>query len=269
MLTGSIKKYLIVFSLILSILGCENNRNKSFPGYIEGEYTYVASSVSGALVELNVKRGEQVKKGDPLYLLEPQPEEGALNAAKARVAELEVQLALSAVQFERQVELYQTHATSKVAYDIAEAAYHARQNQYHEAKAQVAQAEWAWEQKKMVSPVTGLVFDTFFRVGEKVGAHQPVVAILAPENIRVLFYIPEPKLSQIKIGQAIYFTCDGCKEKTKATISYISPEAEYTPPVIYSKDTRDKLVYLVRADMPATVAQNFHPGQPVDIFLHE
>lgn len=268
MTINRIIKGLLYFSLCAFLFGCSQDK-KTLSGYIEGEYTYVASGISGTLIELPVSRGQHVVKGTLLYRLDPQPEEAALNAAKARVSELQVQLALDAVQFQRQAELYQTHATSKVAYDISEAAFHARQNQYLEAKEALSQADWAWNQKTMVSPVTGEVFDTFFRIGEKVGINQPVLAILAPENIKVLFYLPEPLLSSVHVGQKIYFTCDGCKGKTDATISYISPEAEYTPPVIYSKDTRDKLVYLVRADMPAQVATQFNPGQPVDISLHE
>ena len=119
----------------------------------------------------------------------------------------------------------------------------------------------------MHAPVSGQVIDTYFRVGEKVPLDQPVLAILAPENIKVLFYIPEMQLSQIKLGQTIEFTCDSCHNRTAAKISYISPTAEYAPPIIYSKDSREKLIYLVRADMPKDIAQKFHPGQPIDVYL--
>jgi HlyD family secretion protein len=64
------------------------------------------------------------------------------------------------------------------------------------------------------------------------------------------------------------FTCDGCSGSTNAHIEYISPEAEYTPPVIYSRDTRYKLVYLIRASMRENIAKNFHPGQPIDVYLN-
>ena len=180
-----------------------------------------------------------------------------------------VQLALAAVQFERQASLFQTHAASQVDYDIAKTDFHTKQNKVLEINANIARAMWAVEQKTMTAPVSGLVFDTYFRLGEKVPLNQPVLAILAPENIHVLFYVPEPLLSKLKIGETINFTCDSCTHKTQANISYISPEAEYTPPVIYSKDTRTDLVYLVRADMQPAVATQFHPGQPVDIYLNE
>ncbi|MFN7098247.1 MAG: HlyD family secretion protein, partial [Gammaproteobacteria bacterium] len=269
MFFSCLRNYIILILLSLFLVSCVIRSHQTFPGYIEGEYTYISSEASGTLVNLQVKRGENVSKGEPLYQLDLEPEASALSAAKSRVDELKVQLDLAEVQYQRQLALIQTSATSKVAYDIAAAAYHARKNQYDEAQAQFLQAEWRYSQKNISSPVSGMVFDTFFRVGENVGLHQPVLAILVPENIKVLFYIPEAQLSSIHIGQTIYFSCDGCRGKTKSVISYISPEAEYTPPVIYSKDTRTKLVYMVRADMLPDVAKNFHPGQPVDVYLHE
>lgn len=264
-------KYCFLLSLFLLfsfVTGCDQHKTV-LSGYIEGEYTYIASGVSGTLTKFAVVRGQQVKQNEPLYTLDPQPELAILDENKARLSQLQVQLALAAVQFERQASLFQTHAASQVAYDIAKSDFHTKQNKVLEINANIARATWALEQKTMTAPVSGLVFDTYFRLGEKVPLNQPVLAILAPENIHVLFYIPETELSQIKIGEIINFTCDSCTHKAQAKISYISPEAEYTPPVIYSRDTRTDLVYLVRADMSPTVATQFHPGQPVDIELNE
>lgn len=259
---------LLLLSLFCLFFFTACGRSQPLPGYIEGEYTYISSGVGGALIQLSTMRGKQVKQGDLLYLLDPEPDLGYLNAAKSRLLELEVQLGLSNIQFERQAALYQEHAVSRVAFDEALADYQTKQNQILELKANIVVAEWATNQKTMRAPVSGEVFDTFYRLGERVTANNPVLAILAPENIHVLFYIPEPRLSQIRIGQTIAFGCDGCHGKTRAKITYISPEAEYTPPVIYSKDSRAILVYLVRADMPPLKAVHFHPGQPVDIYLH-
>ncbi|NNM59402.1 MAG: efflux RND transporter periplasmic adaptor subunit [Legionellales bacterium] len=264
------KNSIIWFLCLLGLLtSCTQKGEIVLSGYIEGEYTYIASGVGGTLINLAVSRGQQIKTGALLYELDPQPEKAILDSSKARLSELQVQLTLAAVQFGRQASLFQTHATSRVAYDIAEADFHTKQNQYLEIQSEITRANWAVEQKTMTAPVNGEIFDTFFRLGEKVAVDQPVLAILAPENIHVLFYVPETQLSKIKIGETLSFGCDSCAHKTQATISYISPQAEYTPPVIYSKDTRDDLVYLVRADMPAKVAVQFHPGQPVDVFLHE
>lgn len=158
--------------------------------------------------------------------------------------------------------------------NLAEAKLGARENQIKAQKAtvkaaqdQVKQAKWALQQKTKYAAVSGFVFDTYYRAGEFIPAGQPVLAILAPQNIKLIFYVPEPILSKMAIGQTVQISCDGCQAKTPATIYYISSNAEYTPPVIYSKDTRDKLVYRIEAKIDPKVALQFHTGQPVDVHL--
>lgn len=248
----------------VSLFACSDPKNHA-SGYIEGEYTYISSGVDGTLFNLAVRRGQMVNKGDLLYSLDQQPERANVEVTQANIADLQAQVDFAKIQLDRQKNLYAKGATAKTNLDQAQTDYDSRTQQLAANRAQLIQTNWSLQQKTQYAPVSGQVFDTFYRVGEKVLLGHPVLAVLAPENIKVLFYIPEESLSRIKLGQTIGFTCDGCKEKTKATISYISPEAEYTPPVIYSKDTRNKLVYLVRANLPTNVAQNFHPGQPVDI----
>ena len=48
-------------------------------------------------------------------------------------------------------------------------------------------------------------------------------------------------------------------------VNFISPQAEYTPPVIYSRDSRAKLVFMVEIVFDPQTAANLHPGQPVDV----
>ena len=134
------------------------------------------------------------------------------------------------------------------------------------AQASVDQAQWRLEQKSVKSPVSGLVQDTIYTAGEWVPAGSPVVSLLPPANIKIRFFIPEPQLAKYKIGQALQVTCDACS-KLKAHVSYVSTQAEYTPPVIYSKEARAKLVYMAEARLAAEDAVKLHPGQPVDIIL--
>lgn len=247
--------------------GCSDS-NHYLPGYIEGEYTYISSGVDGTLYQLYVVRGQPVKKGDLLYELDPQPETAAVNVSKANIADLQAQVNLASLTLQREQSLYAKKAAAKADLDSAQTDFDSKSKQLAADISQLVQTEWSLQQKTMYAPVSGQVFDTFYRVGEKVQANHPVLAILAPENIKVLFYIPETSLSQIKLGETISFSCDGCSGNTNATIEYISPEAEYTPPVVYSRDTRYKLVYLIRASMPENIAKNFHPGQPIDVYLN-
>ena len=134
------------------------------------------------------------------------------------------------------------------------------------AQAAVEQAQWRLDQKSVKSPVTGLVQDTIYAVGEWVPAGLPVVSLLPPANIKIRFFIPEPLLAKLKIGQALPIGCEGCAQ-LNASVSYISDQAEYTPPVIYSNEARAKLVYLAEARLAPKDAVKLHPGQPVDIIL--
>jgi HlyD family secretion protein len=134
------------------------------------------------------------------------------------------------------------------------------------AQAAVTQAQWRLDQKSLKSPVSGLVYDTLYVTGEWVPAGAPVVSLLPPANIKLRFFLPEPLLAKFKIGQDIQVNCDACPRFT-ARVSYVSAQAEYTPPVIYSKEARTKLVYLAEARVAAEDAVKLHPGQPVDIVL--
>lgn len=250
-------------------ISCSQDSKQTFQGYIEGQYTYISSGVAGTLFSLEVSRGQSVTKNQLLFHLDPQPDKAIMEAAKATVGELQAQVAFAKIQWIRQQKLYAKEATDKASLDLAETTYISNVKQLQNAQSTLIKEQWAFQQKTIYAPISGYVNDTFFRLGEKVPANQPVLAILAPENIKVLFYVPEKQLSTIHLGQRITFTCDGCRQATQAKITYISSEAEYTPPIIYSQDTRYKLVYLVRADLPAATASQFHPGQPVDILLHE
>lgn len=216
-----------------------------------------------------------------------------LQAITAQREQAQANLQLSIVNLERYKKLYKTGAVEKATLDQAQSNYDRDVNavkQYtanlEEAKqgarenaikaqqaavdaAQAAVTRFAWElaQKSVAAPTAGRIFDTYYKVGEFVNSQQPVLSLLAPENVRLIFYIPEPKRSKLSIQQIIYFTCDGCKGRATAKINYISPIAEYTPPVIYSRESRDKLVYRVEAHLPLEEAKRFYPGQPVEVYL--
>lgn len=127
------------------------------------------------------------------------------------------------------------------------------------------QALWREQQAQQYAPAAGLVADTFFRVGEYVNAGQPVLALLPPERRKARFYVPEAQRGALAPGQAVSLRCDGCGAPMAARISYISPQAEYTPPVIYSNSQRARLVFLVEALPSPADALRLPPGQPLDV----
>src|SRR5690606_6144318 len=146
----------------------------------------------------------------------------------------------------------------------------AREDQIRAAEADVAarraalqQANWNLEQKRRVAPQDALVFDTLFRAGEQVPASQPVVTLLPPANIKVRAFVPQAQIRRIKVGDPAAVRVDGLSSTIRGTVSFISPRVEYTPPVIYSRESRDKLVFMVEITFPPDIARQLHPGQPV------
>lgn len=134
-------------------------------------------------------------------------------------------------------------------------------------KAALAKAQWAFEQKQQFAPTAAHVHDTLYRSGEWVAAGNPVVVLLPPANIKVRFFVPQAVLPQIKPGQTVSVTFDGDKRTYQATVNYISTEAEFTPPVIYSRENRAKLVFMIEAKCSSADAPELRPGQPVDVRL--
>jgi HlyD family secretion protein len=132
-------------------------------------------------------------------------------------------------------------------------------------RAAVAMAEWRLAQRIVAAPMGGRVADVLAQPGETMAAGAPVVSILPPENIFVRFFVPETALSGLHRGDAVSFGCDGCQRGLAGTISFISPTAEYTPPVIYSESTRARLVYRIEARPRPDQAVLFNPGQPISV----
>lgn len=134
-------------------------------------------------------------------------------------------------------------------------------------EAVLARAEWELSQKSRPAPEDALVYDTLYRSGEWVAAGRPVVSLLPAGNVKVRFFAPQKSVSSIHPGDPLTLSVDGIKEPLPGRVSFVSPRAEYTPPVIYSKESRAKLVFLVEAGFPPLVASRLHPGQPVDVRL--
>jgi HlyD family secretion protein len=135
------------------------------------------------------------------------------------------------------------------------------------ARAAVSQSNWRLNQKQVSATQAGLVVDTLYREGEWVPAGSPVVRMLPPKNVKVRFFVPEGVVGGLKTGRNIALRCDGCPGEVPAAVTYISSEPEYTPPIIYSNETRAKLVFMVEARPAVENAERLRPGQPVAVTL--
>jgi HlyD family secretion protein len=133
------------------------------------------------------------------------------------------------------------------------------------AQAALDRAGWAVAQKSQTAPRDGLIYDTLYREGEFVAAAAPVVALLPPENIKVRFFVPEAEFGALKAGDVTQVALTGRDTLLEARISYLSPKPEYTPPILYNRENRSKLVFMVEAVFDPAVARDLHPGQPVEV----
>ena len=168
----------------------------------------------------------------------------------ARVVELDAQTRTATVSVGRDEEI----ATAAREVDAA--------------RAVLAQSDWKVAQKSVVAPIAALVENTYFSRGEWVPAGQPILSLLPPDKIKVRFFVPENVLGGIRIGQGVLLACAGCGAPIKATISFVANQPEFTPPVIYSKESHAKLVFYIEAKPPVEQAALLHPGQPVAVTLN-
>ncbi len=142
----------------------------------------------------------------------------------------------------------------------------AQEAQVAAARATASQAAWRLGQKQVAAAQPGVIVDTLYREGEWVPAGSPVVRMLPPTNVKLRFFVPEALIGGVAVGRKVVAHCDGCAADVVAAVSWIASEPEYTPPVIYSNETRAKLVFLVEA-RPAASGVVLRPGQPVAVKL--
>lgn len=311
-----LKTYGLIFFSCLVISACHKSKH-DVNGYVEGENIYLSSPFYGVLEQLSVQRGQQVKKGQLLFQLDPNPQQfqvkqvqselqqavkilldlekpkrlPEISAAQAQVDQADAQIKLAEIRLDRLRKLFARQATDRDSVDAAvanlkqlqqlkqqyqdnlklatlgsrEDQISAQREQIKALEAKLKQAQWELAQKTVFSPDTGVIYDTYFQVGELVGSQQPVVALLTPHNTRIEFFVPLDWVASLHLGQLVTFDCEGCKMNNRAKINYISPDAEFVPPLVYSRDNYSNLVFRVKAYIANP--EFFKPGQPVVVTL--
>lgn len=252
---------------------------------LEQDYERAALAVATHSLRQSMDRLANLQKGQ-------RPTE--LAAIRARLGQADTSLKLAQAEYERRRKLYAEKTISTEEMDRARTEYELKVQQVREAaanlgtanlgartdevsaaqaevesaKAKVEQAAWTLNQKSQAAPLAGLVFDTLYTTGEWVPAGRAVAVLLAPENLKVRFFVPEKVVGALSLGQEASVSFDGGAGPVPVRLTYISQQAEYTPPILFSSDSRAKLVFLVEATpVDPAGAQALHPGQPVDIRL--
>jgi len=259
-----------------------------------------AASAAAFVLEQESERAAREEAGfrvaraqDELANLRQGKRPDELAAIRAQLAQGEAALRLSSAELARSTRLVAQQFLSPAALDQARAAVARDQGRVNElnaqlrqalqgareaeisaagqevkaAQAQLEQAGWRLDQKTQRTPVAGDVADVLYREGEWVPAGAPVLTLLPPANIKARFFLPEQQLGAIAVGQEVSLQCDGCGAAIPAKISFIAREAEYTSPIIYSKENRARLVFMVEARPNLQDARRLHPGQPLEVWL--
>ncbi len=250
-------KHRVALGMLLLAAGllaaCGREEARRYQGWVEADLIFVSPDENGRIETLGVREGDRIEAGAPLFSLDA-------DLQKADVMQNEATVTNARQALERARTLLSTSAGTQKTVEDAEAAMRSAQARLNSAQTRLAR-------RRLASPVGGVVQQIYFRPGEMVIAGRPIVSLLPPGNIKLRFYVPEATLPKIAIGDPVRVSCDGCASEISARITFIARSAEFTPPVIYSREERAKLVFLVEArpDKP----ENLRVGQPISVATQE
>ncbi|MBL8536810.1 MAG: efflux RND transporter periplasmic adaptor subunit [Hyphomonadaceae bacterium] len=270
-------KRALIAAIGLLTVACAAPNDDSMQGYGEAEYIYLASQETGVVRDLAVREGDIVEAGARIYALDPDRLTYSAQSARAQsaaaaqaVRTAQAQAALAQSTYQRGAELFERGFYSRARLDADRAALDAANAQLARTQREAGAAGAASSLARTrlndldgVSPAAGSIERIYRRAGEVVPAGQPIVALLTPENMKVRFFAPQAVLSRLPVGARVMVSCDGCSAPLPAVVSYVAREPQFTPPVIYSLEEREKLVFLVEARF--SEATPIRPGMPVDV----
>jgi HlyD family secretion protein len=243
-------RWFSALALAAALAGCDQGKDPGFQGWVEADMIFVSPDESGRVTKLNAREGDEVTAGAALYSVDDDLQQADLNQNSATLAN-------ARQSFDRAQSLSRTGAGTQATLDSAVSALRV-------AEARVNTSQTRLARRSGFAPVGGTVQQIYFREGEMVPAQRPVLSIMPPGNMKVRFFVPEPELPKLAIGDEVRVACDNCAGDLTAKIYFIATMAEYTPPVIYSMDERNKLVYLIQA-RPSR-PDSLRVGQPVSVF---
>ncbi|UGY15751.1 HlyD family secretion protein [Bradyrhizobium septentrionale] len=252
MTSSRMMKLVTVVVLAAALAGCQEKRDPGFQGWVEADMIFVSPDESGRVIKLNVREGDEVKPGDQLYSVDDDLQRADLNQNNATLANAQQ-------SYDRAASLRGTGAGTQANLDSALSALRV-------AEARVVSSQTRLDRRKGFAPIAGAIQQIYFREGEMVQAQRPVLSIMPPGNMKLRFFVPEAELPKLALGDQVRVTCDNCADDLTAKIYFIATTAEYTPPVIYSLDERNKLVYLVQA-RPSR-PDVLRVGQPISIYIN-
>jgi HlyD family secretion protein len=245
-------KVFAAMALAALLAGCNEKRDPGFQGWVEADMIFVSPDESGRVTKLNVREGDEVKSGDQLYSVDDDLQQAELFQNNASLANAQQ-------TYDRASSLSKTGSGTQASLDSAVSALRV-------AEARVNSSQTRLTRRKGFAPVAGTIQQIYFREGEMVPMQRPVLSIMPPGNMKIRFFVPETELPKLAISDEVRVTCDNCAADLGAKIYFIATTAEYTPPVIYSLEERNKLVYLIQA-RPSR-PDSLRVGQPISVYLN-
>lgn len=204
-----------------------------------------------ALAQQNFSRTQDLFEKGNVPRSQLDQAQASLDAASAAVVQLQAQLAVA--QLPARDDQIAAAAASLAAAGSSAAA----------AMADATNARAALDNRTIVAPEAGRIERLYYLSGEVAGAGVPVVSIAGGESLRIKFYLNEADRPAFHLGETVSVSCDGCAEGLTATIDHFASDPQFTPPIIYSRDERSRLVFLTEAVM--NEQNGVLPGQPVSI----
>lgn len=232
-----------VFLMMALVSACGKPPHQ-YNGYIDADLTYLSADYPGRLAHLRVVRGQSVQKHQLLFKIEQQSEQDHVVMSQdskdnflAERKGIMDQLHYAEVNYHRTITMMKQHAASQNDLDLAQRDWDVLKNQLHgidaqikSSKTDIANKKWQLEHKEGYSTDKGIIFDTYFTKGEYVAAGQPILALVTRQHIKVIFFVPENALSNIRLNQKVKISNDGNPNFATGIIRYISNTAQYTPP---------------------------------------
>lgn len=273
-------KLLFLALIIVSLSACKKEE-RSFSGYIDTDLVYLSSDFGGRLVDLAVLKGQHVKANQLLFKLEQTSElyhvevsELTKQALVAQRQQILSQLHYNEINDRRITEMRKQNAASQSDLDAAQRDLMVSQQQLVAIDAKIksnrvdiADKKWQVIRKENVAPEQGIIFDTYYAKGEFVQTGYPVLSLVTQNNIKAIFFVSEEQLAHVRLNEKVIIKTDQNENFATGHISYISNIAEYTPPVIYSREERHRLVFRIEAKVDAPDLEKIHLGQPVTLEL--
>ncbi len=270
-------RFILLLCYVMLLSACKEEP-PHYNGYIDADLIYLSSNYNGRLAHLNVRRGDVIQQNQLLFKVEQQTNNFSVTMSRlkeqelqAQKDELEHQKEYDVLNYQRIIKMRKKDAASQNDLEVAHTSLEVLNDklaaldlQIKNQRVSVQEQEWERSRKEGYAPQEGIIFDSYLVQGEYAQAGQPIVSLITPQQMKVIFFIPEPELKNTALQEKVTIY-SGTQQIGRATINYISSMAQYTPPIIYSRENSHNLVFRVEGRIDNPDLKQLHLGQPISL----